>query len=93
MYWVKENDNSNVRKCVGLYMARNGYSKILSGKWIEFLEALGRSSFKNPQIEPLFNTSVVMGHSGLHMDHPQFFVRLHLIPLNSQWLANENPVI
>lgn len=34
-----------------------------------------RSSFKNPQIEPLFNTSVVMGHGGLRMDHPQFFGR------------------
>lgn len=41
-YRVKENDDSNVRKCVGLYMTRNEYNKILSGKWIEFLEALGR---------------------------------------------------
>lgn len=64
-----------------------GVIKLLSGKWAD------RSSFKNPQIELLCNTSVVMGHGGLHMDHPRSFVGSHLIPLNSQWLANENSVI
>lgn len=54
-------------------------ARSLSGERIEFVEALDKSSFKNPQVEAaLFNTSV-LGHGGLHMDS-RSFIGPNLIP-------------